>query len=168
MQSYDDTPSDAMRFALKPVLDIKIADNIFIHIQDYLFKSKDFYINNLVVGLAYKVNTDFGLWVKPFMGSHYQESTYYDGFNGYMLGWVLDYRFSLAENTFSLSQWHETTFDRDPSAGYDGEVGQQGAISLWWHPHSTLTTGVQYRYASDELGTHAYHSGLIYSLKYNF
>ncbi len=88
--------------------------------------------------------------------------------NGYMFGWVFDYQFSIKEHKFSLSQWHEHTFARDDEDGYDDNIGTQGAISFWWHPTKLITTGVQYRYASYELGSLEYQDGLIYSLKYNF
>ncbi len=167
-KSYNDTPADNMRFVFKPVLDIKIVDNFNIYLQDYNLKSKDFYISNLIVGLSYKIETDFGLWIKPFIGLHYQASTYYTGMNGYMFGWALDYQFEIQKNKFSISQWHENTFNRDNENGYDNHIGTQGALSFWWHPLKEITTGIQYRYAYYELGSQEYQAGFIYSLKYNF
>jgi len=74
-KNYGDTPPDSKRYVLKPILDVKIFDNVYLHIQDYMLYSKDFYVNNLVIGLAYKLETDFGLGVKPFIGPHIQGST---------------------------------------------------------------------------------------------
>ena len=167
-KSWDDEPAGDTRLAFKPVLDVNVVDNFALHIQDYNLQSKDFFVSNLVVGVSYKVSTDFGLWIKPFIGPHYQESTYYSGLNGYMAGWALLYDFKITKEKFSISQWHEHTFDRDSEDGYDGNIGTQGALAFWWHPIDELTTGIQYRYASYELGSNEYQDGLIYSLKYNF
>ena len=167
-KSYSATPADNMRFAFKPVLDIKLVDNIYLHIQDYNLHSDTFYVHNLNIGLSYKINTDFGLWLQPFIGPHYQESTYYSGYNGYMAGWVFNYKFKLAEASFSIAQWHEFKFARDSDDGYDDHLGTQGALSFWWHPVDEITTGFQYRYAHYELGSLEYQDGIIYSLKYNF
>ena len=167
-KSWSAEPAGNMRLVLKPILDINIVDNLSLHIQDYNLQSKDFFVSNLVVGVAYKISTDFGLWIRPFIGPHYQESTYYSGMNGYMAGWAFVYDFKITKEKFSISQWHEHTFDRDSKNGYDGDIGTQGALAFWWHPTSKLTTGIQYRYASYELGNSEYQDGLIYSLKYNF
>ena len=167
-KSYDATPAQNMRFVFKPVLDINLLDKFALHIQDYNLQSKDFYVSNLVVGLSYKIETDFGLWIRPFIGPHYQMSTYYSGMNGYMLGWVFDYQFTLATQKFSLAQWHQQTFNRDSEDGYGDKMGTQGSLSFWWHPVQKFTVGLQYRYASYELGSLEYQNGLIYSLKYNF
>ncbi len=167
-KGYSDEEPDNMRFALKPIFDIKIIDKLSLHIQDYHLQSDEFYVNNLIVGLSYKIETDFGLWIRPFIAPHYQTSTYYSGMNGYMLGWVFDYQFDIQKHKFSLSQWHQNTFERDEEDGYNDHVGTQGALSFWWHPVDKITTGVQYRYASYELGSSEYQDGFIYSLKYNF
>ena len=167
-KSYSEEPAGNMRFAFKPVIDIRLSGNLFLHLQDYNLKSKDYYISNAVVGLSYKIQTDFGLWIKPFIGPHYQTSTYYSGFNGVMAGWVFDYRFELLHHKLSIAQWHECTVARDDEDGYDEHIGRQGALSLWWHPAEAITTGLQYRYSSYELGESKFLSGVIYSLKYNF
>jgi hypothetical protein len=177
-KNYSDKAPDSRRYALKPVLDIKLFDtNFYIHVQDYMLYSKDFYINNLVTGLAYKIDTDFGLWIKPFIGSHFQKSTYYNGYNGYLGGWVFGYDFELMGSKFSLSQWHEFEWSRDEddyqlddgtAIGNAHSHGVQGAFCVWWHPADEITTGVQYRYANHKLGYSGYQAGFIYSLKYNF
>ncbi len=167
-KGYNDEAPDNMRFAFKPVLDVKIIDKLSLHIQDYNLRSDEFYVSNLVVGLSYKFETDFGLWITPFIGPHYQTSTYYSGMNGYMTGWVFAYPFDMQKQKFSLSQWHQNTFNRDEEDGYDDHIGTQGAFSFWWHSTDKITTGLQYRYASYELGSTEYQDGIIYSLKYNF
>jgi len=167
-KSYSDEAPDNMRFAFKPILNIKLIDKLNIYIQDYNLRSDEFYVSNLIVGLSYKIETDFGLWITPFVGSHYQASTYYSGMNGYMAGWAFVYQFDIKKHKFSLSQWHQNTFDRDEEDGYDDHIGTQGALSFWWHPVDDITTGIQYRYASYELGSTEYQDGFICSLKYNF
>jgi len=177
-KNYSDKAPDNRRYVLKPVLDIKLFDtNFYLHVQDYMLYSENFYVNNLVIGLSYKLETDFGFWIKPFIGPHIQNSTYYSGNNGYMAGWVGAYDFELFGARFSLSQWHEFEFDRnedhyqlkDGTPIGDGESdGVQGAFCVWWHPADEVTTGIQYRYANNKLGYNGYQAGYIYSIKYNF
>lgn len=177
-RSYDDTPANNQRFVFKPIVDIKLFDSdLSLHLQDYMFYSKDFYVHNIVTGLSYKINTDFGLWIQPSIGTHYQKSTYYSGFNGYLARWILGYDFKLGSEKFSLSQWNEFEWGRDKedyqlSDGTpigDGQShGVQGTLAFWWHPTVKITIGIQYRYANHKLGFDGYQDGLIYSLKYNF
>ncbi len=175
-KSWDNVPTDDRRVVIKPILDIKLGESDFyFHLQDYFLKSKTFFVNNLVPGIAYKyVNGDF--WIRPFIGPHYQESTFYDGFNGYMAGWTFIYSFKIGEQKLMLSNWHEFEFDRDEAHYlYDGNPvgdgrshGINGALALWWTPIDALTAGVQYRYSNYKLGLNAYATAVIYSLKYNF
>jgi len=165
-KSYTQTPAQNMRFAFKPVLDINIANsNWSYHVQDYSLTSDTFFIHNFVNAVAYKYTTD-NFWIRPFLGVHYQESTYYSGFNGYMLGWTFLYNFTLKGEKFSLAQWHESTFQRDKS-DYS-EDGYQGALSAWYKATQNITLGMQYRYSYQDLGYSGYTTGLIYSMKYNF
>jgi len=165
--SYKETPSDDQRYVLKPVLDVKLLHNFYLHIQDYNLQSKTFYVSNFVLGLSYKLHTDFGFWIQAFIGPHYQKSTYYSGKNGYMTGWVLNYDFTLLNQNLTLTQWHEMTFKRDIKDGYNHN-GVQGAMAIWWHPRRNITPGIQYRYASYQLGQNSYQNAIIYSLKYYF
>ncbi|MBA3025040.1 MAG: hypothetical protein FP820_01380 [Sulfurimonas sp.] len=165
---YEESTASAQRLAFKPVLDVNLYENLALHIHDFNFHSTDYYVHNLITGLSYKIQTDFGLWVRPFVGSHYQESSYYSGYNGVMTGWTFLYAFNVMEQKFSLAQWHEMTFGRNEKDGYDNKNGIQGALSFWWHPNAVITTGLQYRYAENELGSQEYQDGFIYSLKYNF
>lgn len=175
-KSWDNVPTDDKRVVIKPILDIKLGESDFyFHLQDYFLKSKTFFVNNLVPGLAYKyVNGNF--WIRPFIGPHYQESTFYDGFNGYMAGWTFIYNFKIGEEKFLLSNWHEFEFDRDEEHYlYNGDPvgdgrshGVNGALAFWWTPIDALTAGIQYRYSNYKLGLNAYATAWIYSLKYNF
>lgn len=175
-KSYNNLPMEDRRYVLKPILDIQIAQSSFyLYFQDYNIYSKTFYVSNFVSALAYKIQED-GLLFELFVGPHYQKSTYYSGLNGYMYGWMFNYRTKLLNENFSLTQWHEHEFMRDEEhylfnnepTGDGASNGTQGAVALWWHPNSTVTTGLQYRYADDKLGYHGYQNGCIYTIKYNF
>jgi len=162
-KSYTDEPADNLRVAFKPVLSLNVLNNISLYFQSYTLQSEEFYTVEPVLGVSYKLSTENGFWIQPFVGFHYQDNTYYSGMNGYMLGWTFLYPFSLSQQKFSISQWHEHTFERD-----DENIGTQGALAFWWHPVDTITAGFQYRYAKNELGNSEYQDALIYSLKYNF
>jgi len=176
-KSWDNVPTDDLRFVIKPILDVKLGDtNFFFHLQDYFLKSKTFFVNNLVPGIAYKFSMG-KFWIRPFIGPHYQESTFYDGFNGYMTGWTFVYDFKIGEEKFTLSQWHEYEFKRakehyqleDGTPVGDGRSsGTNGALALWWHPIKEITAGMQYRYAIYKLGLDDNANAVIFSLKYNF
>jgi len=73
-------------------------------VQDYYLKEKDFYVNNFVPGIAYNYSNNSGLWFQPFLGGHYQNSTYYTSWNGYMTGWVFNYNFTFQGLDMVLSQ----------------------------------------------------------------
>jgi len=175
-KSWENTPSNDRRVVVKPILDIKLGEtNFYFHLQDYFLKSKTFFVNNLVPGIAYKYSID-NFRIRPFIGPHFQESTFYDGFNGYMAGWTFVYNFKIGEQKFMLSNWHEFEFDRDEEHYlYNGDPvgdgrshGINGALAVWWTPIDELTAGVQYRYSNYKLGLDAYATAVIYSLKYNF
>jgi hypothetical protein len=174
--SWDAEPTDDSRFVIKPILDVQLGkSNWYIHIQDYFLKSETYFVNNLVTGIAYKY-TYGDFWIRPFIGPHIQHSTYYDGFNGYMAGWTFLYNFTLGEQKFTLSNWHEFEFDRNEEHYlFNGEPtgdgrshGINGALAIWWTPIKQITAGVQYRYADYKLGQPGYSNAMIYSLKYNF
>lgn len=169
-KNYNDNVGDEQRYVLKPIFDIKLYDNISFHLQDYYFKSKSYYVNNLVAGISYLYRNN-NFWIRPALGIHNQTSTYSNGMNGYMFRWVLNYDFTLFQNNLSLSQWHEIEFDRAQKHYQfsDGKsTGTNGALSLWWHINKNYTTGIQYRYANHKLGYDAYQNATIYTLKYNF
>ncbi len=174
---WDEKPTSDRRFVIKPILDIKLGDtNWYVHVQDYFLDSNGFFVNNLVTGIAYKFSIgDF--WIRPFIGPHFQSSTYYDGFNGYMTGWTFVYNFKFADHKFTLSNWHEYEFNRakehyqlaDGTPTGDGRShGTNGALAIWWTPIKQITAGVQWRYANYKLGVANNLNAIIYSLKYNF
>ena len=177
-RGWDNAPPDNSRFVIKPIADVKLGNsNWYFHVQDYLLNEDDFYVNNLVTGIAYKFSGENGSFLRPFFGPHFQNSTFYDGFNGYMAGWVGAYNFSVKGQNLTLSQWHEFEFDRaeehyktdDDIRIGDGEShGMNGAVALWWNINKQITTGIQYRYADNKLGSQSYQTGPIYTVKYNF
>ena len=173
---YDST-RDALRFSAFGDLDINIKSGFKLHIQNYHLQSDPFYVNDFVLGASYKYSSDFGLWVRPFLGLHITNSSYYDGFNGYMAGWTLNYDFKISDANFSIFHWNEIEFARERSFYEDSaglpigdakRYGFHGALSGWWHSASAFSTGLQYRYAKYKLGFAHYQSAIIYSLKYNF
>ena len=179
-ESFDanDAPDDT-RWVIKPILDINIpADEgdwwkgFQIHIQDYYLYGDGFWVNNLIVGLAYKYQVD-NFFIRPFIGVHYVDDKFNPAtWNGYMAGWTFNYDFALGSQKFSFSNWNEIEFDRDSRYGTDGADGRSwglnGALALWWHITDHVTTGIQYRYADHKLGAATYQNGVIYTLKYNF
>ena len=171
----DEAPKD-LRYTLFADFDIKVKDGWRLHFQDYYLRGNSFYVNDFVVGASYKYVSDFGLWIKPFIGAHLTNDTYFDGWNGYMTGWTFNYDFKMWNEKFSLFQWNEIEFARAKAFyEFEGEAtgdgrsyGLNGALSLWWHINPSFTTGVQYRYADNKLGSPEYQSAMVYSMKYNF
>ncbi|MFB0824558.1 outer membrane protein OmpK [Chromobacterium violaceum] len=129
-----------------------------------------FFTQNRVLGLG--TDLSFGaLSIKPFFGVHNEldSNGKGSGYNGYMTGYVLLYPFQAFGQNLMLTQWHETELNRQDkfTAAYKSRVGQNGAIALWWTPTKAVTTGIQYRYADQKLGSSAYQNAVIYSVKYN-
>ena len=149
--------------------------SIYAHLydfRDYGFNARE---QDQILGLGYRTTFGNGLWFKPFIGAARVQSDGYTGMNGFMAGWVAGYDFSALNQNFSVTNWHEQTFGRDDEyleqnyvGGKAGSVGTNGALSLWWHPSELITTGVQYRYSDNKLGTpNAYQNAMIYSVKLN-
>ena len=164
---YNDTPPHSLRIAFKPVLDINFGkSNWAFHSQDYSLTSDSFFVNNFVNGVSYKYAIK-NFWIRPFVGIHYQNSTYYSGWNGYMFGWTFFYNFTLFKNNFFIANWHESTFARDKKDGYTKD-GFQGSLMFFWKLQNGIAMGLQYRYAEQNLGYAGYQDGLIYTLRYYF
>jgi len=172
----EESPKD-LRFTSLVDLDINLKKGLKIHMHNFSLHSESYYVNDFVLGMAYKIDTNFGLWFRPYIGIHHTYDTYYSGINGYMGGWVFNYDFNMFDYKFSLSQWNEIEFDRDEnfylndegeSIGDGKSWGINGALSLWMHFTKSFTVGTQYRYAKNKLGYTNYQSGMIYTLKYNF
>jgi nucleoside-specific outer membrane channel protein Tsx len=175
--NWDDAPQKDLRLSIKPIVDINIVSNWSLHFHDFLFKSQSFYINNFITGIAYKYSKGRTFWIKPFIGTNYQNSTYYSGKNGYAAGWVFKYNFTFKNQNFTFSQWHEYEFDRNKDdyqlnngllVGDGKKEGINGALAFFWHINKVFTAAMQYRYANYELGYKGYQNGMITTLKYNF
>ena len=173
-KSYTDD-TNSLRYVAFGDFDIKIKNGFRLHFQNFYSKSSTFYVNDFVIGGSYKYESD-GFWIKPFIGLHHTDDTFFSGFNGYMGGWVFNYDFQILNEKFSLFQWNEIEFKRRKEFYEDGGVpigdgksyGLNGALSLWWYMNDSYTSGIQYRYAKHKLGNIEYQSALIYTFKYNF
>lgn len=175
-KSYDKEFATNRRYTLKPVVNITIKDGFSVHLQDFHFESRDFDIDNVYAGLAYKYARE-NFWIKTFATLHYQESTYYSGMNGYAAGWVAKYDFALLGENFSVFNWHEMEFARDKKdymlsdgtlVGNKGADGLNGALGFWWNVNKNYTLALQYRYAKHKLGFAPTQEGLITTLKIFF
>ena len=176
-KNYNATPNNNLRFSNLVDFDVNIKNGFRLHFQDFTLKGKTFYVNNFVAGLGYKYQKENIFWIRPFVGVHRVDDTYFNGLNGYMTGWSFNYNFSFQEENFALFQWNEVEFLREKSfyqlsdgtpIGDGASYGLNGAVSLWWFTNQALTLGVQYRYAKNKLGSSAAQNGIISTLKYNF
>ncbi|NKF49719.1 ion channel protein Tsx [Shewanella sp. WXL01] len=166
-------PQKQFRIAAKGSVAVNMGDSNFNY-YGHLYSISDssgFYEQNTVLGVSYDYNTDFGLWVKPFLGAHFVHNNFIGaGFNGGMGGWVLGYNFKLGGQDMMITNWNEIEFSRsDEHAGANGgKTGLNGAVALWWNATKDFTLGVQYRYAHQKLGSAEYQNAAIFSAKYNF
>ena len=176
-KKYVNNGSDNLRTASFADLDIKIKNGFRLHIQDFYLQGKPYYVNDFVIGIAYKYQNNSGLWIRPFVGVHYTNDTYFDGNNGYMTGWTFNYTFRVLQESFSIFQWNEIEFGRTKSfylsndgtkIGDGASWGYNGALALMWNINTAFTAELQYRYARQKLGNIPYQSAMIYTLKYNF
>jgi len=176
LSTYEKKVPNNLRFTMVNDFDIKLTQAFRVHFQDYHLQSKPYFVNDSVLGFSYKYIYR-GLWFKPFIGVHYTYDTYFNGLNGYMSGWLINYRFSFLEQNFSLFQWNEIEFLRaksfyeDSSSKPIGDAksyGFNGAVKFFWHPQTYMTTGIEYRYSKYKRGSKEYLDAFIYTIKYNF
>ena len=176
-KEYKEEDDNSQRYTAFGDFDVSLKDGWRIHFQNFYLNSDSFCVNDFVVGGGYKFQNQQGFWIRPFIGAHFTNDTYYNGFNGYMTGWTFNYDFHLFDEKFSLFQWNEIEFmraknfyqDSDGNPTGDGSIwGLNGDISLWWHINKKFVAGMQYRYAQHKLGYIQYQSAIIYTLKYNF
>ncbi|MBD2804005.1 hypothetical protein ID855_04695 [Xenorhabdus sp. ZM] len=168
-------PGDNQRYTFKTTGRFYLGEtgfNLYGHVYGtYSLPGKanggNFHEVNTLYGLGY--NTSIAdVWFKPFVALHYVDQTFYSGNNGYVVGWVAGYDFSLWEQKFSVTNWNEIELNRNKRYGNGGRDGVNGAIALWWNIHPSFTTGIQYRYANNKLGEDFLQDGIVYSIKYNF
>ncbi|QJQ96154.1 MULTISPECIES: outer membrane protein OmpK [Halomonadaceae] len=175
----DSGGKDNLRSAAKVTSHLYLGDtpfSLYAHVydfRDYGYNSRE---QDQILGVGYRHTFANGLWFKPFLGAARVQSDGYTGMNGYMAGWVAGYDFQALGQNFSVTNWHEQTFDRDSDyleqnyvGDTAGSIGTNGAFSLWWHPSRLITTGIQYRYSVNKLGTpDDYQNAMIYTVKLNF
>ena len=175
--------ADKARTSIKGSITYKTGlDELRLYGQIYNTNSGGFTAQNDVAGISYAFSGE-NWFFNPWVGFHHTMTTTTDfstgnnisfsGMNGGMAGWVLGYNFNIGEQSFSISNWHETEFARnDDYAAVSGETTDElsanGALALWWNVTNNVTTGVQYRYTYNKLGTVGNQNAMIYSLKYNF
>ncbi len=137
--------------------------------------SKGFTAQNNIFGLSYSFGGD-GWYFSPYIGFNdaitSSGSKSFSGINGGAFGWVAGYNFNAFGQSFSVSNWNESEFDR--KAAYiavskeANRVSANGALALWWNVTPHVTTGIQYRYSFAKLGTVGNQNAMIYTMKYNF
>jgi len=175
-KKYNTSSVDNQRYTGFIDFDIKVKDGFYIHFQDFFLQSKNFYVNNFVVGAAYKYHNGSNFWIRPFLGAHLTNDTYFDGFNGFMTGVKFNYDFIMYEEKFNIFNWTEIEFARDKEFYEDSGTpigdskcyGLNGDLNFWWNINENFSTGMHYRYAKYKLGFSAYQSAFIYTFKYNF
>ncbi len=164
-------PGGDVRSAGKGTLNYFVGSQGFsVYAHVYNFAMYQFAEQNRVLGAGYTLITP-KYWIKPFLGVHDVSQTYYSGSNGYMAGWVVGYFLSVGKQKFLLADWHEHEFGRNVkyAAGNGGKKSaHNGAASVWWIATEHATLGLQWRYATDKLGTGGSLGAFIYSLKYIF
>jgi hypothetical protein len=136
----------------------------------YNFTQIGFSEQNRVLGLGYTFQGKWG-WLKPFLGKHDVSQTYFSGSNGFMGGWVFYIPIKVSGQSFSVTDWHEIEFDRADAyaATYGGKTtSHNGALAAWWDIVPAVTVGLQWRYATDKLGTKGAMNAGIGTLRYNF
>ncbi|GAA4875844.1 outer membrane protein OmpK [Ferrimonas pelagia] len=165
--------NSSFRIAAKFSVGYNVWNNWQGYFQNYYAMGGGFYDSTTVIGVRYKIFTESGFWMTPFLGMNYTRTDSWTGVNGGMLGWVLGYDFSVSDQKFSISNWHETEFGRDDNysgSGGGGSTGHNGALAFWWHlpVPENVTLGLQYRYFDNKLGQAGYGDAIIYTVKYNF
>ena len=146
------------------------SSNFSLYAHAYTFSAFGFSEQNRVLGFGYQLNGKTWL-VKSFLGVHEVSQTYFSGMNGYMAGWSVGYNFKIAQQNFTLADWHELEFERNAvyaASNGDSKVGHNGAASIWWNASPELSLGLQWRYATNKLGTPGSMNASIASLRYNF
>ncbi len=164
-------PGDEIRSAAKASVRYYLGQSkLSLYAHAYTFSALGFSEQNRIFGLGYQLAGE--QWsFKPFLGAHEVIQTYFNGMNGFMGGWTLIYNFKIAGQNFMAIDWHEIEFERNQlyAAGNgNSKIGHNGAASIWWSPIPETSAGLQWRYASDKLGTPGSMNAFIASLKYNF
>jgi hypothetical protein len=162
---------DEMRTAAKGSARYYLGNsNISLYAHVYNFTSQGFAEQNRVVGFGYQF-VEGAFWFKPFLGVHEVSQTFFNGYNGFMTGWVLGYSFKVNGQSLAINNWHEIEFARREAyalSNGNSKTSHNGAASIWWNVSSNYSLGLQWRYAVDKLGTAGTMNATITTLKYSF
>ena len=151
--------SDQAYFA-KATARVNMAKGVQAYFQFNDWNDGNFQTQNRVMGLGTSYSKG-SFWVKPFIGVNQEQVTGQGSrMNGYLTGYAAGMQVT---DSISVSNWHETFIARKG----DQKNGHNGAVALWYALDKTWTTGVQYRYATSNLGTEGFSKGLIYTIKAN-
>lgn len=134
---------------------------------------------DMMYGLGYLGLSGKWGFFKPYLAFHNQSSDYHSqrlggrsasGRNGYVAGWTAAYFFSLWEESFVLSDWHEFEFDRNDAYAEQqhGANGINGGLTLTWQFYPHLKASVTWRYFQNKLGYDGFGDQMIYTLGYEF
>lgn len=132
---------------------------------------------NTMLGFGYLGWQNSQAFFKPFLAFHELSSDYVsqqygsaNGNNGYVLGWTAAYRFTMGEQNFSVSNWHEFEIDRNDAYAEQqhSEFGANGGLTLTWKLTPQLSTNVTYRYFYNKLGYQGWGDQLIFLSGYHF
>ena len=166
-----------VQISTKAVITVNTAiDNVAVYHHTYAAISDGFNVRDHVLGATYTGIKGDNWSVRPFLGAVYSAhdtdfNGAWHGMNGGMFGWTAMYDFQVGGEKFTLSNWNEYTFARDETylakAGESGN-GMNGAAAIWWNVSPRFTTGVQYRYADNKLGSKSNLNAAIYTVKFNF
>lgn len=161
------------RTAAKGVLRLNLGESDYnLYLQVYDFDAHGFHEQNRVLGVGRNF-THGAFWIKPFLGVHHAETTFFNDWNGGMLGWVFGYDRTIRGEKFSLTNWTEIEFARDrrylvDAAGQSQRSCLNGALALWWRATKDISLGLQYRYADRKLGSATYQDAWITTLRADF
>lgn len=147
--------------------------DVAVYTQAFTVLSDDFKTLDTVIGAQYQGLNGENWSFNPFIGvQHSYTSNGFSGMNGLMAGWTAMYHFNAYDNNFSITNWTELTANRNgkylAKSGEAKEFSVNGGLGLWYHVTQDITTGIQYRYADNKLGTDINANAVIYTLKFNY
>ena len=144
------------------------------YVQLFAYGEKHFQVLDAVYGKQLTFNGN-KWWFNPFAGIQYSmlnnnfAGVSFEGVNGAMIGWSAGYSIT---DKVQITNWHEFTTIRSSDylvkSGDTSDLGMNGALSAWYHVTPNFTTGIQWRYADNKLGSAHGSNAIIYTVKVNF
>lgn len=166
--------SEDVKLSVKTVFTVNQEIGINDYVQIFAYAEKDFQVLDAVYGKQLTFNGD-KWWFNPFAGIQYSAinnnfaNTSFEGVNGAMIGWTAGYSIT---DKIQITNWHEFTTMRSSeylaTSGETSDLGMNGALSAWYHFTPNFTTGIQWRYADNKLGSSHGSNAIIYTVKVNF